>query len=395
MTFLGLAARNLLRNKVRTVLTVMGVAISVVTFLLLRTAVAAWTASADFAAKDRLVTRHKVTFVMTLPKRYIDTLRVEGPALGVKSATFANWFGGKDPNHDTEFFATLAVDSKSYFEVVPEVLVPKDQLQAYMDDRTGAVVGDVLAQKLGWTVGQKVTLESGIYPSDPDKPWTFTVRAIYTSRSKNVDRSTFLFHWDYLNDNIPQTRRDEIGWIISHVDDPSRTAAIALSVDKLFDEKDIQTLSQDEHAFNQSFLAGFSAVLTAFDIISVVILAIMMLVLGNTIAMGVRERTNEIATMRAIGFLPKHIALFVLGEAAVLGLVGGLVGLALAYPIIERGLGRFVQENLGNILPFFDIPPLMTVVSLALAVGLALIASIFPAIKAARLPITDGLRRLA
>ncbi len=395
MTFVGLAARNLLRNKVRTALTVMGVAVAVVTFLLLRTAVSSWTAGADYAAKDRLVTRHKVTFVMPLPKRYVENVRAHQGELGVKQVTWANWFGGKDPAHDTEFFANFAVDAKTYFEVMPELIVPPDQMAAFQEDRTGAVVGDVLAAKMGWKLGSKVTIESGIYPNEPDKPWTFTIDAIYTATARNVDRSSFMFHWDYMNDGLPQNRRDEVGWIMAKVNDPTRTAETGMAIDKMFEEQEIQTLSQDEHAFNQSFLAGFSAVLKALDIISVAILGIMMLILGNTIAMGVRERTSEIATMRAIGFLPKHIAFWVLGEAAVLGMIGGLVGIALGYPFIEMGLGRWLEENLGGFFPFFRIPPLMAVASFFMATLLGVAASLVPAWGAARLHVTEGLRRIA
>jgi len=198
-----------------------------------------------------------------------------------------------------------------------------------------------------------------------------------------------------MNEALPQARKDEVGWLMAKVDDPSRTAQTGVAIDKLFEDRDIQTLTQDEHAFNQSFLAGFSAVLSAFDIISIAILGIMMLVLGNTIAMGVRERTNEIATMRAIGFLPKHIALWVLGEAAVLGALGGAVGLVLSYPLIELGLGRFLEENLGGFFPFFRIPIPMAVVAFFLAIGLGVVAAILPARGAARLSVTEGLRRIA
>lgn len=392
MTFVGLAAKNLLRNKVRTGLTVLGVAIAIVTFLLLRTVISAWTVGADFAAKDRVVTRHKITFVMTLPKRYVDKVR-EAP--NIKAATFANWFGGKDPTHDREFFATLAVDGKSYFDVMTEFVVTDEERAAFLEDRTGAVVGDVIAQKLGWKVGDKVTLESGIYPTLPDKPWTFTIRGIYTASQRTADRSTFLFHWDYLNEALPERRKDEIGWIMSRVSDPSRTADIGLEIDRVFDAEEVQTLSQDERSFNASFLAGISAVLRAIDIVSVAILAIMMLVLGNTIAMGVRERTSEYGAMRAIGFLPKHIAYFILGEAGVLGAIGGVVGVALGYPLIERGLGRWLEENMGSFFPYFRVPPVWIGVAFLLAIALGLAASVLPARQAMKIRVTEALRRIA
>ncbi|MSP26863.1 MAG: ABC transporter permease [Myxococcales bacterium] len=391
MTFLGLAAKNLGRNKVRTGLTVLGVAVAVLTFLLLRTVVSAWTAGADHAAKDRVVTRHKVTFVMTLPKRYADDVR---KAPGVKLSSWANWFGGRDPAHEDEFFATFAVDGKTYFAVVPELVVGEAQMAAFLEDKSGCIVGDMLAKKLGYALGQKVTLESGIYPAT-ETPWTFTVRGIYTATARNVDRVSLMFHWDYLNDALPEARRDEVGWIMSRVEDPTRTADIGAGIDQLFDERDIQTLSQDEHTFLKSFMAGFSAVLTAFDIISVVILAIMTLILGNTIAMGVRERTSEFATMRAIGFLPKHIAVFILSEAVTLGLLGGALGLVIAFPLVEGLLGRWLEENMGAIFPFFRLPLPVVGLAFALSVALGVLASLLPARTAARIKVTEALRRVA
>jgi putative ABC transport system permease protein len=391
VTFASLAARNLLRNKVRTSLTILGVAVAIITFLMLRTVISAWTGAADFAAKDRVVSRHKVTFVMQLPKRYIDKIR-EQP--DVREATWANWFGGRSPGNEREFFASLAVDGKTYFKVYDELTITEGSLAEFDADRTGAVVGDVLCKKLGWKLGDTVTLESGIYPSPPDSAWTFTIRAIYTTTSRTADRSTFLFHWEYMNDTLPQVRKDEIGWVVSRVKDPTRTADVGIALDKIFDVEDTQTLSQDEASFNTSFLAGFSMVLSAIDLVSVAILLIMAMVIGNTIAMGVRERTGEYGAMRAIGFLPKHIAGFVVIEAVVLSFLGGLVGLMLSYPIVEKGLGGFLEENMGGMFPFFRIPISMVVVALLASMLLGLIASIIPAWLAAKIRVTDALRRV-
>lgn len=391
MTLVGLAARNVLRNKFRAVLTIVGVAVSILTFMLLRTVVYAWTAGAEWAAKDRVVTRHKVTFVMTLPKRYIDDVRTKVP--GVKVATFANWFGGKDPKHDKEFFGALAVDPATHFTVYDDMSVTPDVLEKWKADPQGAIVGDVLAKKMGWTVGSKITLVSGIYPKQGD--WEFHVVGTYDAKSKSVDRSTFIFRWDYLNDSLPEARKDQIGWIVARVTDPSRAAATGVEIDKMFDEKEIQTLSQDERAFNASFLASFSAVLTAIDLISIVILVIMGLVLGNTIAMGVRERTNEYGVLKALGFSNAHIVWFVMGEALVIGGAGGALGLLISYPFIEKGLGRFLEENMGAMFPYFRINPATTALAIALAFGLAIVASVIPALQAGRLKTVDALKRLA
>jgi putative ABC transport system permease protein len=328
--------------------------------------------------------------VMPLPKRYITDLR-QNPH--IKVATFSNWFGGKDPRHEREFFATFAVDSPTYFQVFDDFGVAPDVLDTWMKDPQGAIVGDVLAKKLGWKVGDKVILESGIYHDK--ESWEFHVDGFYEAKAKSADRSTFIFHWDYLNRNVIARRQDMIGWIASRVDDPSRTADIGLDVDKVFAEREIPTLSQDEHSFQTSFLAGASAVLGALDLVSVVILAIMMLVLGNTIAMGARERTNEYGVLKALGFSGGHIALFVLSEAMLIALLGGVCGVALAYPLVQNGLGRWLEENMGAFFPYFRIEGSVVAAALGLSLALGAAAAALPAYRASRLRVVDALRRVA
>src|SRR5262249_6347190 len=160
--------------------------------------------------------------------------------------------------------------------------------------------------------------QSGIYPGD----WQFTIDGIYTTTAKSVDRSTFVFQWAYLNDSLPPARRDMVGWIVSRVDDPKQVADIGVTLDQHFEDGETPSLSQDERRFNASFMAMFSAVLKAMNVISGVILGIMTLILGNTIAMGVRERTGEYGVLRAIGFLPEHVALWIVAESLAMGLLG-------------------------------------------------------------------------
>ncbi len=391
MNAAALSARNLLRNRFRTVLTVAGVAVAIVTFITLRTVVYAWTVATEVAPKDRVVTRNKVSFVVPLPKRHFDRVQ---QVPGVKKSTFANWFGGRDPRHESEFFASMAVDTHTVFDVYTEMQVPPDQLQAWKDDRNGAIVGDALAGKLGWKIGDRVTLESGIYYTTPDNPWTFTIRGIYTATARSVDRSTFMFHWQLLNERQSERDRDYVGWVVSRVTDPSRAADICQAIDRMFDDSDMQTLSQDERSFNASFLASFSAVLKAIDIVSVAILVIMMLILGNTIAMGVRERTNEYGVLRALGFSRWHLGGLVLGESLAAGVLGSILGLAVAYPFVEGGLGRWLEENMGAFFPFFRIDPVTAVSAAVLAVALSGIAAILPAWQVTQLRVVDALRRI-
>jgi putative ABC transport system permease protein len=391
MTLTGLAARNLARNKFRVILTIVGVAVATMLFLVLRTVLWAWEAGAEYAAKDRVVTRHKVTFVMELPKKYVNDVRDPAKEPHVKTATFANWFGGKDPSHDREFFSTLAVDTDTFFTVYDEMRVPPEQMETWKHDKQGAIVGDVLAKKLGWKVGDRVTLQSGIFKGD----WQYNIDGIYEATAKSIDRSTFVFHWSYMNDTRDARTRDMVGWIVSRVDDPGHAADIGVSIDKMFDDMDTQTLSQDERSFNASFMAMFSAVLKAMNYISLIVLAIMALLIGNTIAMGVRERTGEYGVLRAIGFRPGHVATWVVGESVLLGVLGGLVGVGAGWLFINVGVSRFIEENMGNFFPYFRLELANVLLGLGVAALLGALAAIIPASNAARMRVVDAVRRVA
>jgi len=388
MNFIRISARNLLRNKMRTALTILGASVAIIAFVMLRTTLSAWSVAADYAAKDRIATRHKVSFVITVPKNYVDQIR---GVPGIKSATYAIWFGGKNPKKPEQFFATMAWDVPSMLEVYNELVLPPDQKQAFLADKQGAIIGDVLARQLGLKVGDRFTLQGSIYPGD----WPLNISGIYSAASKAVDRSSLFFHYSYVNDSLPPDRQDQVGWIASRIDDAGRGPAISAAIDQMFDVKDIQTATMSERAMNLSFMGMISSLLKALDVISIIILFIMLMILGNTIAMGVRERTREYGVLRAIGFQPSSIAWFVIGEAAVTGFVSGLVGLALSYPIVELGLGRALEENQGSWFPYFRIDIKTYAMGMVLAMVLALAASILPARSAFRLQVTDALRRLA
>ena len=382
-----IAARNLKRSWFRTIFTVAGAAVALVAFVMLRTVLWAWNIGAEHAAQDRLGTRHKVTFIMTLPKRYADDVRQVD---GVKQATYANWFGAKIPTRPDEFFASMAVDSKTFFDVYDEMVVSPEDKARWLADKKGAIVGHVLAKKMGWKIGDKVVLEGTIFPGD----WEFVVEGIYKASRKSVDDSEFLFHWDYLNDTLTGEQKDQIGWISTRVTDSSRSAEISKAIDRVFDERDTQTVTMSERSMNVSFMAGFSALLTALDAVSIIILGIMLLVLGNTIAMGVRERTKEYAVLRAIGFEPWHVRFFVIAEAATLGIVSGAVGVGLAYPFVNNVLGRFIEEEMGAMFPYFRVEPGTVVLAFVIAIALAAVASLVPSIQAGRVSVTDALRRI-
>jgi putative ABC transport system permease protein len=387
MGLVTIAIRNVWRNKLRTVLTLSAVTVLVVFFLILRTVIWSWTAAAEQAATDRIGTRHKVSFIMQVPRRYVEEIR---SVPGVKQVAHASWFGAKDANHPDDFFSTIAVEADDFLQVYNEIKIAPDQVEAWKQDRQGAIVGDVLAKKRGWKIGQKVVLQGTIYPGD----WEFHVAGIYTATSATVDRSTLWFHYKYLDESRAPRMQDQVGWIMARVDEPGRAAEIARAVDKKFDDRDIQTLSMSERALQASFLGMVSAVLRIIDVVSIVMVLIMGLILGNTLAMGVRERTHEYGVLRAIGFLPKHVMLFILSEGLALGVIGGIVGLLVGYPFVQKLMGPAMEENMGAFFPFFHVTPGLAGVSFLLASALGLVAAIIPARTASRLEVVGALRRV-
>jgi putative ABC transport system permease protein len=391
MNLATLAVKNVSRHKGRTALTALGIAVAIVLFTLMRVFVLSWTGSVDDAASDRLGTRHKVTFIMTLPKRYAeDIANIPGVAKvnGVPQVSYMNWFGGKVESRPNDFFATIATDPATFLQVYNEIIVDPAQAAAWKGNRQGALVGDQLAKLMGWKVGDKVVLSGSIYPGN----WDFVIEGIYTAQRRTVDRSTFWFHWNYLNESPVSRIKDQIGWIVTRVDTPGASAEIAKKIDAVFDERDVQTLTMSEKAMNQSFLGMFSAILKAIDVVTVAILLIIVLILGNTIAMAVRERTHEYGCLRAIGFRGKHIALFVVGESLTIGLIGGLLGLAIAQVFINGLLGPAVEEMMGAMFPHFRIPPALAATGMVIAAGLAVVAAIVPAYRASKLNVAESLR---
>jgi putative ABC transport system permease protein len=377
------ARRNLFRRTGRTILTVAAVTVTVLIFCVIRTAVAGFNAGADAATGDRLATQHKISLTMPLPKHYIDELR---QVPGVKAATWANWFAAKDPKERLPFFAGVAVDHETWFDVQDEMQVPPDQLARWKQTPNGAILGDLLARKLDVKVGSTVVITSDIYPGD----WEFQVVGLYKPLRKTADRNTFVFRWDYLN-NDPRAvfSKDHLGWMLSRITDSEHSADISRAIDARFDTRDDQTRTMTERAFQLAFLGGFAAVLKAFDLASLGILLIMTLILANTIAMSVRERTHEYGVLRAIGFPPGHILGFILGEAMLVALVGGVVAVGLDILVINHALGPLLEES-GGFQEFHT--PVAT--ALGAAVVLGVIAGAVPALRASRLKVTDALRRL-
>jgi putative ABC transport system permease protein len=387
-----LVLRSAGRHPARAALTVLAAAVATLAFVLLRAAAGAWTTGAQAAVRDRIVTRHRTSFAVPLPLRH---LSVVAALPHVRAATHWTWFGGRLAGADSGSppFAVAAVDARTYFDVFDEAVLPPEQRQAWLDDRAGAVVGDLLAARFGWKPGDRVTLESAVFPNDPEAPWTFTIRGVYTTPAQSMDRSTMLVRWDYVDERLPHWGKGHVGWIISRADSPARAAEVAAAIDAALEGSEAPTRSQDEGSFRTSVLGGAAALLGALDALSASTLALLTLVLANTIAMGARERTREYAVLRAIGFRPWHVGGLVVAEGVLLGAAGAAWGVLGARALLDAGLARWLEERTLTFFPYvrLGLPLALAAVAAGALAGGA--AAAIPGWRASRLSTVDALRR--
>lgn len=383
MELLKLLLRNSLRHKLRSLLTIFGVGVAVMAFALLQTVVAAWYAGVEASAANRLITRHAVSFLFPLPLAYRDRI---AQVPGVNKVTFASWFSGVyiDKN---QFFARLAVDSETFFEVYSEFLIDKEQFEAFKRERNAAIIGIDIAKRYNLKLGDIMPVEGDVYPGQ----WEFVVRAIYQPRDQITDPSTMMFHYKYLEERIRQEmpqRSGEIGWYIVRIDDPESSARISQEIDKLFTNSRAETKTETERAFQQSFLSAASAVITAMNIMSFVIIGIILLVVGNTMIMSARERTHEFAVLKALGFSGGQLFFLIAGESMILSLLGSALGLAVTFPAVV-GFETALPKGW---FPVFYIKPETLAIGCAAGILVGMLAAIIPLRSVLRTRIVEGLR---
>ena len=384
MALLKILVRNAFRHRLRTLLTVAGITIAILAFGLLRTLVSAWYAGVEASSASRLVTRNAISLVFSLPISYREKL-IRMP--GVRQVSYANWFGGIYVS-EKNFFPNFAIEPRSYLELYPEFVLDPREKEAFLHDRKGAVAGRKLAERFGWKVGDTIPLKGTIYPGT----WNFVLRGIYRGAEQGTDENQFFFQWEYLNESVIKTiprRANQAGAYILGLTNPNRAAEVSRSVDETFRNSLAETLTETEKAFQLSFIAMTEAIVVAIQIVSFVVIAIIMAVTANTMAMTVRERIGEYAVFKTLGFSWWHIAGMVFGESFVITLTGSLLGMALTFPVTA-----ICGRQFGNFFPVFQVTPETLCLDGAAALVIALVAGIFPTWRAVTIRIADGLRRI-
>ncbi|MGA2193026.1 MAG: ABC transporter permease [Nitrospirota bacterium] len=381
---LKLLLKNPFRHKLRALLTVLGVAIAILSFGMLRTIVGAWYAGVEFSSATRLVTRNSISIIFPLPLAYYEKIRqVEG----VKEVSYANWFGGtyKDKKN---FIAAMAVEPRTALDIYPEFVLPPDQEKAFLKDRKSCIAGIKLARRYHWKIGDQITLTGNIFPGD----WEFVLKGIYTGKYASTPEDQFRFHWNYLNERLKKTtprRADQVGFYMIEVKKPELAAQVSAAIDGMFKNSLAETLTETEKAFELSFVSMTEAIVVAIRLVSFVVIIIIMAVAANTMAMTARERIGEYAVLKTLGFGGREIALLVFGESLMLSMTGAAVGMALTYPAAD-----FFKSQLSDYFPVFNVARETLYMDAAAGLIVGVVAGIFPTWRAVRLRIADGLRRI-
>ena len=388
MKYLPLVWRNLLRRKIRTGFTLGAIMIGFVLFGAAMAIRVAFTMGVEVAGADRLVAIHKTGLIFLMPRSYLG--RIQGLE-GVTDAAYANWFGGYYQTTSNQF-ANMAVDPESWLRVYPEYSPPEEQRKAWLANRMGAIVGITTARKFGWKVGDRIPLQATIYRNPDGSPWEFTIEGIYDSATPGVDKTQFFFHWEYLNETIKRGRGygsigDMVGWFVIKVKDPATSDQLATRVDTMFANSQAETKTATEKAFVSDFAKQVGEIGTIMIMIVTVAMFLILLIAGNTMAQSVRERTSELAVMKTLGFTEGRLLVLVLLESCIIAIIGGAIGLALAWLVISQG------DPTGGLLPAFYLPRRDLIVGAVLVVALGIGAGLVPAVQAQRLKIVDALRR--
>jgi putative ABC transport system permease protein len=383
MKFSRLIFANLFRKKARLILTIGSFAVALFLFTFLAVVKGAFSRGTELAGADRLVIINRAGLIQVIPLAYRDKILA---IPGVKAVTHNNWFGGVYQD-EKNFFPQFAIDVENQRQVMTEMRVPDDQWKNFVNDRQGAVAGATLAKRFGWKVGDRIPLKNALY--GPTKTWEFNLDAIYANDHPGGDESQFWLQWKYFDENIPSIMKGSIGWYVLKLDNPDDAVRVAKAIDARFANSSTETKTETESAFQAGFAKQLGNIEFLILTIGGVVFFTLLLVTGNTMAISVRERTGELAVLKAIGFTDRFVLFFVLAESLVIALIGGLLGLGLAVLAIP-----VVGAGLNGLLP----PLLLSVTTLSLGLGFALLvgtaSGLLPGLGAMRLRVVDALRRV-
>jgi putative ABC transport system permease protein len=383
MKYFPLVWAALWRKRPRTILTMLSIIACFLLFGLGKGFTQAFNAGVEVAGADRLVTVSKYSLTQILPYAFLQQIK---GVKGVKAVTFASWFGGVYQD-EKNFFAQFPVEAKSYLEMYPEIQMPQEQKQKFLDTRSGAIVARTLADRFHWKIGDKIPIQATIWPAkDGNNTWTFDLVGIFDNPDPAVrgQIEMMLFNHEYFEEN-KQFAKGMVGWYIEQSDNPSNNATIAHSIDDLFRNSPNPVRTDSEKACNQSFIKQMGDIGFLVNSILSAVFFMLLFITGNTMMQSVRERIPELAVLKTIGFSGRAVLALVLAEAIALCLIAGIAGLMLASGILP-GIAAHVPGFAG-----MEMRSSAWVIGIGLTLVLALIVGLPPALRAMRLDIVNAL----
>jgi putative ABC transport system permease protein len=381
MKFSRLILANLFRKKLRLLLTLGSFAVALFLFAFLGIVNGAFSRT-ELASANRLIVINRTSIINPIPLSYRDQiLRIPG----VKAVTHNNWFGGVYQD-DKNFFPQFAIDPENQRQVIPEFVVPEDQWQAFLKDRQGAIVGKRTMERFNWKIGDRIPIKSTISNTGT---WEFVIDGVYHGTRPGDDETQFWFQWNYYEERVPESFKGNIGWYVIKIDNPDDAPRIAKAVDSQFANSPYETKTDSESTFAAGWVKQFGNIRFLIITIGTVVFFTLLLVTGNTMAISVRERTGELAVLKAIGYSDRLVLAFVLGESLVIAIVGGLFGLLLATvatPMLSAGLS--------GMLPVLVLSPQILLTGFFTALAVGFLSGLLPGLGAMRMRVVTALRRV-
>ena len=383
MKFLPLVWAGLKRKKLRTALTFLSIFVAFMLFAFLGALKEALGGGVSMAGQDRLITRHKVSLIQTLPESYKGRIQA---VVGVGAVCHQTWFGGiyQEPKN---FFATMPVEPEVFLDMFPEYVVKDSEKQAWLATRTGAVVGRTTAERFKWKLGDRIPIQSPIWGQPAGMvAWEFEIVGIYEGGKKGADTSSFFFRYDYFEE-ARQKNKGQVGWFTVRIANPDQAAQIAAQIDENFANSPYETKTEPEGAFAAGFAQQIGDIASIVMAVVGAVFFTILLVAGNTMAQSVRERTSELGVLKAMGFSNSLVLTLVMLESCLIAILGGFCGLGIAWLFTLGG------SPVPSILPVFFIPTHNLIIGGGLAIALGIIAGVLPAWQAMNLKISEALRR--
>jgi putative ABC transport system permease protein len=383
MKYSSLLFANLFRKKIRLLLTIGSFAAALFLFTFLAVVKSAFSRGVEVAGADRLVVINRTSIIQPLPIADRDKILT---IPGIKAVTHNNWFGGVYQD-EKNFFPQFAIDIENQRVVFPEMVVPDDQWKTFLNDRQGAIAGARTAKRFGWKVGDRIPIKTTLFGGP--SAWEFNLDGIYHNDRPGGDESQFWLQYKYFDESMPADEKGLIGWYVIRLDNPEDAARVAGAVDAMFANSTYETKTETESAFAASWVKQFGNIEFLILTIGSVVFFTLLLVTGNTMAIAVRERTAELAVLKAVGFSDRAVLFMVLGESILIAAIGGALGLlfaAAAVPVLANALN--------GLLPVLVVSPITLLTGVAFALGVGALSGLIPAFGAMRLRVVDALRRV-